>query len=68
MGNCTTLSASARGVFKKCKALPIETTFKPPAPLPSWPPGYGFASGSIDLGGLQVCQISSFSKVWATHE
>ncbi|KAL6288373.1 hypothetical protein ACE6H2_005883 [Prunus campanulata] len=68
MGNCAALSASARGVFKKSKALPIETTFKLPAPLPSWPPGDGFASGSIDLGGLQVYQISSFSKVWATHE
>ncbi|CAB4267965.1 unnamed protein product [Prunus armeniaca] len=68
MGNCAALSSSARGVFKKSKALPIETTFKLPAPLPSWPPGDGFASESIDLGGLQVCQISSFSKVWATHE
>ncbi|VVA15948.1 PREDICTED: vacuolar [Prunus dulcis] len=68
MGNCAALSASARGVFKNSKALPIETTFKLPAPLPSWPPGDGFASGSIDLGGLQVYQISSFTKVWATHE
>ncbi|XP_008231390.1 PREDICTED: uncharacterized protein LOC103330573 [Prunus mume] len=68
MGNCAALAASARGVFKKSKALPIETTFKLPAPLPSWPPGDGFASESIDLGGLQVYQISSFSKVWATHE
>ncbi|ONI20178.1 hypothetical protein PRUPE_2G001300 [Prunus persica] len=68
MGNCAALSASARGVFKKSKALPIETTFKLPAPLPSWPPGDGFASESIDLGGLQVYQISSFSKVWSTHE
>ncbi|XP_021806029.1 uncharacterized protein LOC110750075 [Prunus avium] len=68
MGNCAALSASARGVFKKSKVLPIKTTFKLPAPLPSWPPGDGFASGSIDLGGLQVYQISSFTKVWATHE
>ncbi|CAL9023376.1 unnamed protein product [Prunus brigantina] len=68
MGNCAALSASARDVFKKSKALPIETTFKLPAPLPSWPSGDGFASGSIDLGGLQVHQISSFNKVWATHE
>ncbi|XP_008235570.1 PREDICTED: uncharacterized protein LOC103334389 [Prunus mume] len=68
MGNCAALSASARGVYKKSKALPIETTFRLPAPLPSWPPGNGFASGSIDLGGLQVYQISSFTKVWATYE
>ncbi|KAM1026715.1 hypothetical protein ACFX2A_040566 [Malus domestica] len=68
MGNCLSLSPSATSVFKKTKALPIETTFKLPSPLPSWPPGNGFASGMIDLGGLLVCQISSFNKVWATHE
>ncbi|KAL2478565.1 Plant protein of unknown function [Forsythia ovata] len=53
---------------KKNKPLPIETVFKLPSPLPSWPKGEGFASGIIDLGGLQVCQVSTFSKVWATHE
>lgn len=30
--------------------------------------GEGFATGVIDLGGLQVRQISTFNKVWATHE
>lgn len=30
--------------------------------------GEGFASGTIDLGGLQVCQISSFKEIWATQE
>jgi hypothetical protein len=30
--------------------------------------GDGFASGIINLGGLQVRQTSSFTKVWATHE
>ncbi|KAJ7982132.1 Vacuolar protein sorting-associated protein 62 [Quillaja saponaria] len=55
-------------VSKKSKIPPIETTFKLPSPIPSWPPGDGFASGIIDLGGLQVSQISSFNKVWATHE
>ena len=31
--------------------------------------GEGFAGGAIDLGGgLEVCQISSFIKVWATFE
>ncbi|KAJ8754816.1 hypothetical protein K2173_015328 [Erythroxylum novogranatense] len=55
-------------VSKTSKGLPIETQFKLPSPLPSWPPGEGFASGTIDLGGLQVRQISTFSKVWATHE
>ncbi|KAF5177439.1 vacuolar sorting-associated protein [Thalictrum thalictroides] len=30
--------------------------------------GGSFASGSIKLGGLEVCQISKFKKVWATLE
>ncbi|KAD5802694.1 hypothetical protein E3N88_14054 [Mikania micrantha] len=30
--------------------------------------GNGFASGTIDLGGLQVCQISSFNKIWSALE
>ncbi|CAI9769652.1 unnamed protein product [Fraxinus pennsylvanica] len=28
----------------------------------------GFASGIIDLGGLQLCQVSTFAEVWATKE
>ncbi|KAL3611081.1 hypothetical protein D5086_002101 [Populus alba] len=72
MGNCLPSKQSAisrKVVSKKQKVLPIDASFKLPAPLPSWPPGGGFGSGIIDLGdGLQVCQISSFNKVWATHE
>ncbi|KAJ0822264.1 putative vacuolar protein sorting-associated protein [Helianthus annuus] len=30
--------------------------------------GGGFATGTIDLGGLEVCQVSSFNKIWATNE
>ncbi|XVE52763.1 hypothetical protein DITRI_Ditri02bG0149600 [Diplodiscus trichospermus] len=67
MGNCLSQS-SARDVSKKKKALPIETAFRLPSPLPTWPPGEGFATGTIDIGGIHVCQISSFTKVWATHE
>ncbi|XP_057495186.1 hypothetical protein At1g04090-like isoform X1 [Actinidia eriantha] len=69
MGSCMNLPSVVTNIFKKKKQhLPIETMFKLPSPLPSWPPGEGFASGTIDLGGLEVCQISSFTKVWATHE
>ncbi|KAF5741921.1 hypothetical protein HS088_TW10G00929 [Tripterygium wilfordii] len=51
------------------KALPIDTSFKLPSPLPTWPNGEGFASGAIDLGGgLQVCQISTFNKIWVSHQ
>ncbi|KAK3020168.1 LOW QUALITY PROTEIN: hypothetical protein RJ639_003066 [Escallonia herrerae] len=69
MGNCLSSSSSPRSILRKnSKPLPIETMFKLPSPIPSWPPGEGFASGTIDLGGLQVCQISSFNKVWTTHQ
>ncbi|XP_015887893.3 hypothetical protein At1g04090 [Ziziphus jujuba] len=69
MGNCLAVSTSTRDISKKRKTLPIETFFKLPSPLPSWPSGEGFATGVIDLGGgLQVCQISSFTKVWSTNE
>ncbi|KAH6804438.1 DUF946 family protein [Perilla frutescens var. frutescens] len=49
--------------------LPIHTIFKFPTPLPTWPQGNGgFATGEIDLGGLEVRQITSFDKVWTVNE
>ncbi|KAL5549487.1 hypothetical protein UlMin_004718 [Ulmus minor] len=63
MGNCLPISRDDNK-----KPLPIETISKLPSPLPSFTSGEGFASGTIDLGGLQVQQISSFNKVWVTHE
>ncbi|RCV17912.1 hypothetical protein SETIT_3G258300v2 [Setaria italica] len=52
-------------------ALPVpvgvETHFAPPASMPSWPSSDGaFAKGAIDLGGLEVRQVSTFAKVWST--
>ncbi|KAF7835883.1 DUF946 family protein [Senna tora] len=67
MGNCLTLPC-AKGSSKNDQTLPIDTTFKLPAPLPVWPPGDGFASGIINLGGLQVAQVSTFNKVWTSYE
>ncbi|KAF6155193.1 hypothetical protein GIB67_019719 [Kingdonia uniflora] len=66
MGNC--LSSFAPDLSKKTEVLPIGTMFKLPSPLPHWPQGEGFASGNINLGGLEVCQISTFTKIWATKE
>ncbi|PON39931.1 Vacuolar protein sorting-associated protein [Parasponia andersonii] len=69
MGNCLTLSPSqTRDISKKSKVLPIENIFKLPSPIPSWPQGEGFAKGTIDLGDIEVSQISTFNKVWSTHE
>ncbi|EXB80390.1 hypothetical protein L484_010959 [Morus notabilis] len=64
MGN----SSSTTDVSNKREPLPVDSIFKLPSALPSLPPGDGFASGRIDLGGIQVCQISTFNKVWATQE
>ncbi|EXC32127.1 hypothetical protein L484_004609 [Morus notabilis] len=69
MGNANCLAVPAkRDLSKKRKPLPIDSIFKLPSAVPSLPPGDGFASGRIGLGGIQVCQISTFYKVWATHE
>nr|XP_043629102.1 uncharacterized protein LOC122600455 [Erigeron canadensis] len=62
-GSCFTSSSD-----DEIQAFPIDTKFKFPSPLPSWPPGEGFASGTIDLGGLEVCQITSFNKIWSTYQ
>ncbi|TKY58465.1 Vacuolar protein sorting-associated protein 62 [Spatholobus suberectus] len=69
MGNCLTTCCCAGNFFKKKQALPIDTVFKLPVPVAnsSWPPGGDFASGIIDLGGLQVYQISTFNKVWGIY-
>ncbi|XAR63373.1 hypothetical protein NMG60_11023285 [Bertholletia excelsa] len=71
MGNCLPLPSSptlrlASG--ETHRSMPVDTIFKLPSALPHWPSGGGFARGTIDLGGLEVCQISSFTEVWATHE
>ncbi|XP_074354639.1 hypothetical protein At1g04090-like [Apium graveolens] len=67
----STMASSRRyssSPFTTVMKLPIESNFKLPAPLPAWPPGTSFASGVIDLGALQVSQITSLNKVWATYE
>ncbi|KAK9076150.1 hypothetical protein SSX86_004483 [Deinandra increscens subsp. villosa] len=61
MGNCFT-------TIKETKLIPIDTNFKFSSPLPSWPPGEGFANGTIDLGGLEVRQITTFTKIFSTSD
>ncbi|ESQ32471.1 hypothetical protein EUTSA_v10005422mg [Eutrema salsugineum] len=53
--------------------LPVETTFTFPGPLPSMLPDHGvFGKGTIDLGGLEVKQLSisnsTAQRVWRTYE
>ncbi|XP_028799758.1 uncharacterized protein LOC114755061 isoform X1 [Neltuma alba] len=57
-----------RSSSNKTEVLAIDSPFKLPADIPVWPQGDGFASGIIDLGDLQVSQVSSFKKVWTTFE
>ncbi|WOH11649.1 hypothetical protein DCAR_0831139 [Daucus carota subsp. sativus] len=54
---------------REATPLPIETTFKLQTQITTWSQGTdGFGSGTIDLGGLQVRQITTFNKVWATSQ
>ncbi|XP_071704169.1 hypothetical protein At1g04090-like [Rutidosis leptorrhynchoides] len=48
----------------------IYTLFQLPSSVPKWTPhqGGGFASGTIDLGGLAVTHVTSFKKIWSTNE
>ncbi|ESQ44613.1 hypothetical protein EUTSA_v10003172mg [Eutrema salsugineum] len=39
-------------------------TFSLPASLPQWPSGQGFASRRINLGELEVAEITTFDFVW----
>ncbi|XXG56411.1 hypothetical protein AAC387_Pa03g3821 [Persea americana] len=56
-------------VPQRRQVLSMESSFfKLPSLIPTWPSGGGFAKGIIDLGGLEVQQISSFTKVWTTNE
>uniref|UniRef100_A0A7N0V380 Vacuolar protein sorting-associated protein 62 n=1 Tax=Kalanchoe fedtschenkoi TaxID=63787 RepID=A0A7N0V380_KALFE len=68
MGNGSSSFPSLSPSSRLSKKLKINNHFRLPSPLPTFPPGGEFASGSIDLGGLRVCQLSTLKKVWATYE
>ncbi|WZZ40582.1 hypothetical protein YC2023_036841 [Brassica napus] len=65
MGNCFSITDASEKILK---ALPVETAFKFPSPLPTFTQGGRFANGTIDLGGLDVSQVPTFNKVWSTYE
>ncbi|KAL6549793.1 hypothetical protein OROMI_020281 [Orobanche minor] len=70
VGNCVQTNTTIVSVSNKDVAttpLPIEAIFRLPSSLPIWPPGGNFATGVIDLGGLQIRQITSFQKVWEAN-
>lgn len=43
---------------------PEPKPFSLPAPIPKWPGGGSFASGKINLGELEVVEISRFELIW----
>ncbi|MED6204558.1 hypothetical protein PIB30_010109 [Stylosanthes scabra] len=49
-------------------ALALTQTFSLPAPLPQWPQGKGFASGIVNLGEIEVCQVTGFEFVWSSND
>ncbi|XP_052186908.1 hypothetical protein At1g04090-like [Diospyros lotus] len=38
--------------------------FSLPSPLPQWPPGQGFATGTLCLGEIEVRKITKFESIW----
>ena len=63
MGNCLSSTQSAvnpNAISKNRKALPIDASFKLPAPLPSWPPGCFLLSGSELLQSYCVALLNIF--------
>ncbi|KAL0903662.1 hypothetical protein M5K25_028056 [Dendrobium thyrsiflorum] len=50
---------------KSNQSLPIDSPFMISSSLPSSVSGGGFGKGSIDLGGLEVLQVSTFTKIWS---
>lgn len=51
-----------------CSPTPNHKRFHLPSPLPSWPPGSGFATGKICLGEIEVSQVSTLEKIWSCNE
>ncbi|CAL5184776.1 unnamed protein product [Lathyrus oleraceus] len=69
MDNCFS-TCFVVNLFKRnqSRSRPVDTIFKLPTVSTNWPQGSGFASGIIDLGGIQVSQVSTFNKIWATYD
>nr|XP_043621065.1 uncharacterized protein LOC122592816 [Erigeron canadensis] len=46
--------------------VPDIHSFSLPSPIPQWPPGHGFATGTINLGELEVCEVTKFEFIWGS--
>ncbi|XVF30992.1 hypothetical protein REPUB_Repub16aG0106900 [Reevesia pubescens] len=47
--------------------LTLPQPFSLPSPIPEWPSGQGFATGKINLGELEVVNITKFESVWSCN-
>lgn len=56
----------ASSCFRDYEELLQESEpFSLPSPLPQWPKGKGFATEKINLGEIEVVQISKFDRIWS---
>ncbi|XP_076906898.1 hypothetical protein At1g04090-like [Bidens hawaiensis] len=62
MSVCGCLSWSRLNDF----VVPVIESFSLPSPIPQWPPGDGFATGTINLGELEVREINKFEFIWGS--
>ncbi|KAF5735222.1 hypothetical protein HS088_TW15G00722 [Tripterygium wilfordii] len=46
---------------------PEPKPFSLPSPLPKWPQGQGFSTGSINLREIEVIKITKFESVWNSN-
>lgn len=64
MFGCDCFHWNTRLDYHKHGEIPNPEPFSLPVALPEWPKGEGFATGRINLGELEVAQITKFEKVW----
>lgn len=58
-GGCRCFCWSRVSNFSK----PEHEAFSLPAPIPQWPKGQGFATGTINLGEIEVTEITKFEFI-----
>ncbi|XP_057869086.1 hypothetical protein At1g04090 [Cryptomeria japonica] len=72
IGSSSRLCSCWRKRKRDLPLMPPTTSTQYPfrlnSPLPSWPPGSGFATGKICLGEIEVFQVSTLEKIWSCNE
>ncbi|XP_010549647.1 PREDICTED: uncharacterized protein LOC104820762 [Tarenaya hassleriana] len=55
----------SQGFFELETESPEPKPFSLPCPLPRWPQGRGFATGTINLGEIEVVKVTKFQRIWS---